>query len=132
MDADGRSGAEVAREILSHSPFANRVGLRLESIEPDEATLALDYEDDLATVADLVHGGAISTLIDVAATAAAWSTPDGSVPTGGTTVSLTVEFLRAARGVDLRAVAKVIKRGRTLCFVDIEVTDPSGELTAKG
>jgi len=132
VDASERTGAQVARDLLQHSPFANHVGLRLESLEPDTATLALDYEDSVATVADLVHGGAISTLVDTAATAASWSTPDGSVPSAGTTVGMTVDFLRAARGVDLRAVARVVKRGRSLCFVDVEVTDPGGDLVAKG
>jgi uncharacterized protein (TIGR00369 family) len=122
----------MAREFLGQSPFANHVGLRVESIAPDTATLALDFSESLPTIADVVHGGAISTLIDTTATAAAWSTPDGSIPTGGTTVSLTVEFLRAARGIDLRATAKVIKRGRTLCFVDIDVAGPDGQLVAKG
>ena len=43
-----------------------------------------------------------------------------------------MDFLRAARGVDLRAVATVVKRGRGLCFVDVEVAEPGGELVAKG
>lgn len=132
MDSAERTGAQVARDILQHSAFANHVGLRVESLEPDAATLVLPYDDSVATVADLVHGGAIGTLVDTAATAASWSTPDGSVPTAGTTVGMTVDFLRAARGVDLRAVARVVKRGRSLCFVDVEVADPGGDLVAKG
>lgn len=132
MDASERTGAQVARDLVEHSPFANHVGIKLESLEPDAATLALDYHDSVATVPGLVHGGAISTLVDTAATLASWSTPDGSVPSAGTTVGMTVDFLRAARGVDLRAVARVVKRGRSLCFVDVEVTDPGGDLIAKG
>ena len=132
MEASGPTGADVARGFLSHSPFANHVGLRLESLEPDTATLALGYHEAIETVPGLVHGGAISTLVDTAATLASWSTPDGSVPSAGTTVGMTVDFLRAARGIDLRAVARVVKRGRSLCFVDVEVADPGGELVAKG
>jgi uncharacterized protein (TIGR00369 family) len=132
VEASERTGADVVRELLRESPFANRVGLRLDSLEPDVAKFSLDYSESVTTVFDVVHGGAISTLVDVAATAAAWSTPDGSVPSAGTTVGLTVDFLRAARGVDLRAVATVVKRGRSLCFVDVEVSDTGGELVAKG
>lgn len=132
MDASERTGGDFARDWLRDSPFAKHVGLRLASLGPDEATLEIDYDDSLATLADVVHGGVISTLIDTAAAAAAWSTPDGSVPSAGTTVGLTVEFLRAARGTDLRAVARVIKRGSSICFIDAEVTDPAGHLVAKG
>jgi acyl-coenzyme A thioesterase PaaI-like protein len=45
---------------------------------------------------------------------------------------LTVDFLRAARGVDLRARARVVRRGRQLCFCDVEVIRPDEELVAKG
>lgn len=132
MDATERTGAEVAADFLEHSPFGRHLGLRTESLADDRAELVVPWNDSLATVADLVHGGVISTLIDTAAAAAAWCTPDGSVLSAGTTVGLSVEFLRAARGTDLRAVAQVIKRGRSLCFVDVDVTDPDGDLVAKG
>ena len=132
MDAAERTGADLARDWLRDSPFAKHVGLRGVSLEPDEATLEIEYDEKLATLGDVVHGGVISTLVDTAAAAAAWSTPDGSVPGAGTTVGLTVEFLRAARGTDLRAAGRVVKRGRSLCFVDAEVTDADGDLVAKG
>ena len=132
MVGSERTGADFARDWIRNSPFANRVGVKLESLEPDGATLAVDYDESLTTLGDVVHGGVISTLVDTAAAAAAWSTPDGSVPSAATTVGLTVEFLSAARGTDLRVVARVIKRGRSLCFIDVEVGDPAGELVAKG
>jgi uncharacterized protein (TIGR00369 family) len=132
MEGEKQTGADLAREWIRNSPFAQRVGLRLESLEPDEATLALDYDESLTTLGDVVHGGVITTLIDTAAAAAAWSTPDGSVPTAATTVGLTVEFLSAAHGADLRVRSRVVKRGRSLCFIDAEVTGPDGDLVAKG
>jgi acyl-coenzyme A thioesterase PaaI-like protein len=42
------------------------VGLRLQRIAPDHVELVLPYDPKLATVGDVVHGGAIGTLIDVA------------------------------------------------------------------
>jgi uncharacterized protein (TIGR00369 family) len=132
MDATQRTGADVAADLIRHSPFARHIGLRAESLEADHAELVVPWDESLATVADVVHGGVISSLIDTAAAAAAWCTPDGSVLSAGTTVGLSVEFLRAARATDLRASARVIKRGRSLSFVDVDVTESSGELVAKG
>ncbi len=63
--------AALVRGWLEHSPFASHLGLRLESLGHGEAELALPYEDKLATMGDVVHGGAISSLIDTAAAAAA-------------------------------------------------------------
>ncbi|MDX6632524.1 MAG: hypothetical protein QOG26_529, partial [Solirubrobacterales bacterium] len=125
-------GAALMREFLAHSPFARELGLALDSIEADRAELVLPFREGLATYADVVHGGAICALVDVAATAAAWSDIEPSASPQGATVGLTVDFLRAARGVDLRARARVVRRGRQLCFCDVEVIRPDEELVAKG
>lgn len=132
MDAAERTGADVAADMIRRSPFANHIGMRADVLEADRAEVVIPWDESLATIADVVHGGVISSLVDTAAALAAWCTPDGSVLSAGTTVGLSVDFLRAARGTDLRASARVIKRGRSLCFIDVEVTDPGGDLVAKG
>jgi acyl-coenzyme A thioesterase PaaI-like protein len=50
----------------------------------------------------------------------------------GSTVSLSVNFASAARGVDLRAEARVAKRGGRLSFCEVSVTDPEGSVVAHG
>ena len=47
--------------------------MRLESIGTDEATLVLPFRPELATIDDIVHGGAIASLIDTAGMAACWA-----------------------------------------------------------
>ena len=42
-------------------------------MEPDRAVLKMPFSDTLPTMGDVVHGGAISSLVDTAAAAAAWS-----------------------------------------------------------
>ncbi len=54
------SGAEIITQFLRHSPFALHLGMRLDSIEADRARLAMPYRSELATVGDVVHGGALS------------------------------------------------------------------------
>jgi len=81
---------------------------------------------------DVVHGGAISTLIDTAATVAAWAVDEVPESPAGSTVSLTVNFASAARAVDLRAEARVIRRGRQLSNIEVHATDPDGKLIAHG
>jgi len=82
-------------------------------------------------VGDIVHGGAIASLIDTAATAAAWSRADLGKPVRGTTVGFTVNFLAAARGQDITATAKVIQRGRIICVCDVEVRGLDGASVAR-
>lgn len=127
------SGAEVITEFLKHSPFVVHLGMRLESIEPDRARLAMPYRDELATIGEVVHGGAVSALVDTAAMAASWSAHElegGQLR--GTTVALSIDFVAAAAGKEVTADARVIRRGKSLCFCDIDVTDADGRLVAKG
>src|SRR5215213_5815664 len=130
--AAGPSGAEVITEFLRHSPFALHLGMRLDSIEPDRVRLAMPYRDELATIGNIVHGGALSALVDTAAMAASWSAHDlegGQLR--GTTVGLSVDFVAAAQGQEVAAEARVIRRGKSLCFCDVDVTDADGRLVAK-
>jgi len=50
----------------------------------------------------------------------------------GTTVNLSVAYLAAAEKEDLRAVARVLRRGRSLIYLDVEVSSASGNAVAKG
>lgn len=126
----GRAGQ--IRELVGRSPFAAGLGLRVEVLEPDRAEIVLPFSGAVVTAGDVVHGGAIGTLIDVAATAAAWGGAKLGGSARGATVGMSVDFLRAARGQPLRALARVLRRGGTLCFCDVEVTDWDGALVAKG
>jgi uncharacterized protein (TIGR00369 family) len=127
-------GAELIAEFLKHSPFVGHLGMELREIEDDRAVLALPFRDEVVTIGDVVHGGAISALIDTAAMAAAWSAIEFEQPPRGTTVGLTVDFLSAGRGAELLADARVLRRGSSLCFCEVRVRSAAGdhELVASG
>jgi uncharacterized protein (TIGR00369 family) len=92
----------------------------------------MPFAEQLVTIGDVVHGGAVSSLIDTAAMAASWSTHEVPEKVRGTTVGLSVQFLAAARSRDLVAEATVIRRGKSLCYCDVAVSDSDGQLAAKG
>jgi uncharacterized protein (TIGR00369 family) len=123
---------EIIEAFIPNSPHAAALGIRLVSIGTDEAMLELPYCDQLATMGDVVHGGAVSTLIDTAAMAAAWATDEVPESPAGATVSLSVNFVSAARGADLRAASRVVRRGGRLSFCEVSVRDREGELVAHG
>jgi uncharacterized protein (TIGR00369 family) len=122
----------VIEQFLAVSPFVRHLGIRLERLDADRALLAMPFADSLVTIGDIVHGGAVSSLIDTAAMAAAWSTPEVPENLRGTTVGLSVQFLAAARGRELLAQATVSRRGKSLCYCEVGVTDSDGQLVAKG
>jgi uncharacterized protein (TIGR00369 family) len=123
---------QLVEAFIPHSPHAAALGISIESIEDDRAVLAMPFKPELVTMGDVVHGGAISTLIDTAATVAAWAVDEVPESPAGATVSLTVNFTAAARAVDLRAEAQVVRRGRQLSNIEVRATDPDGQLIAHG
>jgi uncharacterized protein (TIGR00369 family) len=126
------SRREIIRQFVPQSPLVAHLGLRLESIGTDEATLVLPFRAELATMDDIVHGGAIASLIDTAGMAASWASDEEPESLAGSTVTLNVSYLTAARGQDLTAHAAVLRRGRSMVFSEVKVTEPSGRLVATG
>jgi uncharacterized protein (TIGR00369 family) len=123
---------QLVEAFLPNSPHTVELGIRLASIGSDEAVLEMPFKPELATIGKVVHGGAIGTLIDTAAMAAAWATDDVPENPAGSTVALSLNFASAADGVDLRAHARVAKRGGRLSFCEVTVTDPEDAVIAHG
>jgi uncharacterized protein (TIGR00369 family) len=126
------TGEEIMRQFLPSSPFPGHLGIRLVDMGPGSATLGLPFAEALVTAGTTVHGGAVASLIDTAGMAAAWS--GGEVPDRlrGSTVGLTVSYLAPADGEDLQASATVLRRGRSIVHVDVDVRTASGTAVAKG
>lgn len=126
------SGAEMIRQFFPTSPYVAYLGLQLTEMQPDMAILTMPFRDELVTIGTTVHGGAIASLIDTAAMVAAWSGATAPANGRGTTVGLTVNYLAAAQSEDLKAIARVLRRGRSLVYLDVEVQNQAGTLIAKG
>jgi uncharacterized protein (TIGR00369 family) len=125
--AQAPNAAALARGWLESSPFVSHLGIGVELMEPDRAVLSMPFSDSLPTIGDVVHGGAISSLVDTAAAAAAWSAAEVPECPRASTVGFTVNFLRPARGQGVRADARVIRRGGSgLCVCDVKVSAEDG------
>ena len=125
--------AQATAERVLGNPLGRHLGMTVIEATPERLVAGLTFSADNTTAGDQVHGGAISSLIDAAATAVAWAGVDlDSPPSFGTTVTLEVRFMAPARGCDLVATATVPRRGRSICFCHVEVTDPDGNRIAQG
>lgn len=130
MSVSETAGARRIRQWFDVAPFNKHLGLRIERLEKDRADVVMPFSPSLPTLGDVVHGGAISALADTAATVCSWAGVDEPGDGRGATVALTVEFLAAARG-DLTATARVLRRGKSICFSEVDVTAVGGGLVAK-
>ncbi len=95
-------------------------------------TVRMPTDGNALNAADRVHGGAITVLIDTAATGAAWAHGELGRGARGTTVSLTCHFLAAGGAPELVAEARVVRRGRSMVFIEIDVADSDGKAIAQG
>ncbi len=111
----------VVEGFIVGSPYGKHLGIVTESVEADRVRLRLPYRDAVTTIGDMVHGGAIASLVDVAATAACWASPTVDPATRGTTIGLTLNYLNAGRGQDLVATAEVIQRGRSISVCEVTI-----------
>ena len=123
---------EIIQAFVPSSPFVGHLRIELAELSLDRAVLRMPFRPELATMGDVVHGGAIASLLDTASMAAAWSDDTEPEATAGGTVSMSVDYVSAARGVDLVATAVAVRRGRSLCFCEVTVADPDGAVIAKG
>jgi uncharacterized protein (TIGR00369 family) len=121
---------DMVRGAIASSPLGALLGIEVESIAADRVALRLPFRNEVTTVGDIIHGGAISALIDSAATSAAWSAADLSQSPRGTTIALTVNFIAAARGQTIVADARVIQRGKSITVCEVETRDAAGKLVA--
>jgi uncharacterized protein (TIGR00369 family) len=123
---------DVLRAMEEFSAFNRLLGIKGESVEKGRAVMVLAVREDF--VGDprrpALHGGVLSTLIDTAGGAAAWTALEAGESVS--TVDLRVDYLEpAGLGEPLRAEAELIRRGNRVCHVRVAVTQ-GGRLVAEG
>ncbi len=115
---------------LGRTYFPGLVGLELEEVRTDYARMRLPFRSELEQPAGVVHGGAITTLIDTVVVPAVGQAYD--VGWAYFTVQMNVRFIGAVVGEDAVAEGWIEQRGRTLVFCRAEVRTASGTLAADG
>ena len=131
--SDGRQAALARlRQEMERPPFHRVLQPQALDADPETGTvtIAMAYRDELARGPGdkSFHGGVIASLIDLAGHAAVAVKIGRMAPT----IDLRIDYLRASSGEDIIARARLIKAGRTIGRVDIDVTDTHGRLIAIG
>ena len=126
--APGRApGAEAAQRFMSALPHCRALGLDLHAVADGRATVAMPWAEALVgdPVTGVIHGGAVSTLMDTAAGTAVLSHPDAPVSTA--TLGLRIDYLRPARTRQtIVARAECHRVTRSVAFVRVEAADDEG------
>lgn len=116
MDPDQKK--KLARQFISGLPYAQALGLQMEEIGDGHAVISMPYGDHLVgdPATGVIHGGAVSGLMDTTGGAAVMSHP--STPGGTATIDLRIDYMRAATpGQRIVARADVYHITRSVAFV---------------
>jgi uncharacterized protein (TIGR00369 family) len=120
------SGTEIIRQFIPASPFVRHLGIEVLELGDGEATLGMPFREELVTIGQVVHGGALGALVDTAVMAAAWSGAEPPEQIRGATVDLSLAYLAPAQAEDVVATARVLRRGRRLVSVAVDVHTAAG------
>ncbi|MEM1431276.1 MAG: PaaI family thioesterase [Pseudomonadota bacterium] len=108
----------IARQFIEAIPFSNDVGMRLEQIGDGFAQISMPYSEKLVgdPATGVIHGGAVSALMDTCGGAAVMAHPDGAAATA--TLDLRIDYMRAARpGQRIMATAECYHVARSVAFM---------------
>ncbi len=120
-----------ANTILAENfaDWVRALDLRVIEIGPQRAVLEIPVTSAIARIGGIVSGQALATLADTSMVFACIGHA-GALELV-TTVTLDTQFLRAAKGDRIRAVAEVTKAGRTMMFTRVTLSQlPDGKEVA--
>ena len=115
---------KFARQFIQALPHAVSLGMKLEELEEGIAVISMPYDEKLIGDPEtgVVHGGAVSALMDTCCGAAVMSHP--SNPAGTATIDLRIEYLRAATpGQTITTRAHCYHVTRSVAFVRATAVD---------
>ncbi|MDT0496168.1 PaaI family thioesterase [Algiphilus sp. W345] len=116
-------GAQLAAliKMFPQIGFQKLLGIEVLEAAGDRAVVRLPHRAELCGGGNALHGGVISSLIDLTGALSAWCGHDPARGMKASTVTLTVNYIGAALGEPIRAIGNVRRRGKELIFCDVEV-----------
>jgi len=119
------SFADEITQSFAKQTIMGLIGAELTRVEPGIVEITLPYRADLAQQHGYLHAGIVTTIADSACGYAAYSL----MPSNSEVLSVEfkVNLLRPAKGETFKAVAEVVKAGKTLTVVRADVFGVDGD-----
>ena len=117
----GHKRIERARKAFASVAYAKLLAFELGEVNQSQVSIHLKVRAELKQNRGVVHGGAIASLIDTAAAFAVLARIDISERVA--TTDLTIHYLRPITDGRITATARIVRAGRRLIVVSVEVTN---------
>jgi len=124
---------ESIRKWVDESPYTRALGARLDAVESTKegttARIALPFQDENSNPGQALHGGCAASLAAVGGQCVARAAM-GEETGPWHTSAVQVNYLAAAIGEDVSAHARLLRRGKDMCFVETRVETEAGKAIA--
>lgn len=126
------SDFDAFKADFDEKPLNRMLGITLVERRPGYGKIVLRKDENTpGGVGGSVHGGILAAMVDIVMLVAMFAEMrEGEQPAG--TAELSITYLRQAHGDNIYAEANVVKRGRQLSLVEVDITDDEGRLCARG
>lgn len=115
---------DVARKFIEAIPFSQALSMSLDEIRDGMAVISMPYDNCLIgdPQTGVIHGGAVSALMDTCSGAAVMSHPSHPIATA--TIGLRIDYMRSATpGQRITARAECYHVTRSVAFVRVTAMD---------
>jgi uncharacterized protein (TIGR00369 family) len=121
--------AQPGKSRLPPAPVGALIGFKIREAENGRAVVSLQAGPQHANPMGTLHGGVLCDIVDAAMGYAFASTL--AADETFTTVELKINYFRPVWNAELVAEAHVAQRGKTIGYVECDVTDEKQRLIAK-
>jgi uncharacterized protein (TIGR00369 family) len=126
---------ELLKQFFQEAiPFNKHLGLQIEKFERGSAIISVEMRKEFIgdPMKQILHGGVISSMIDVTGGATGFSVLDWPRETSLNTIDMRIDYVRMGKGEKFFCEGSIIRKGNRIVVTRCDLKNEEGTLIALG